>query len=299
LDSLLAEQAKTQQLLKKQGAAERETVGADEARDDAAKQEHARAEAENAGEAAKQEHARVADAAARHMAMMMALEEQRRELDQLILGAKQAAEKAAAEHAAMMQRLAEQHRQAEQRQQQQQQHPQEEQGQQQLQQEQQQTHPRQDQLQQKQEGQQLATVERAHGGQREGDREDLAADVHRVNEPPKFETAGRPTCSICFDSVTGAQTEDRDVESLLCGHVFHSYCIRKYCDVRGKTIATVMCPLRCGNVGQGTADTADGGVISDVEATPQAAGSSAAAAGVPEAVAAAFEVQDKIAATIE
>ena len=36
------------------------------------------------------------------------------------------------------------------------------------------------------------------------------------------------------------------MEALLCGHLFHSECIQRYCDSSGRSKANA-CPLKCGN----------------------------------------------------
>jgi len=48
----------------------------------------------------------------------------------------------------------------------------------------------------------------------------------------------QPQCSFCLQALVD------DQEALLCGHVFHAYCIERYCEVNSRDKAHA-CPMRC------------------------------------------------------
>ena len=49
---------------------------------------------------------------------------------------------------------------------------------------------------------------------------------------------GPPQCSFCLQALVD------DQEALLCGHVYHAYCIERYCEVNRRD-KTHSCPMRC------------------------------------------------------
>jgi len=53
-------------------------------------------------------------------------------------------------------------------------------------------------------------------------------------------------CGICQYPLVGVTPEP--VESLLCGHLFHHYCIHKYAETMHCTLAQLACPM-CRRVG--------------------------------------------------
>ncbi len=62
------------------------------------------------------------------------------------------------------------------------------------------------------------------------------------------------TCPICSDILA----DGSDVQALMCGHPYHSYCINRYCSHAEKSLETVACPV-CKETAESMRDR-DGGV---------------------------------------
>ena len=91
--------------------------------------------------------------------------------------------------------------------------------------------------------------------------QEAAAEAPWPSVPPPKQDA--PSCLFCLQPLK----DNGETEALLCGHVYHTYCLNQYMQVTGKPLREA-CPMKCHGSTVVPADDEDEEADDEVEEAP-------------------------------